>query len=51
MATPTPAELREQSRLYREIAEKETTWTFKQRLARHVLASAQRAEKIERGVA
>jgi len=44
----TPAELREQSRLYREIAEEEITLPIKQRLARHALALAQLAEKIER---
>jgi hypothetical protein len=45
---PTPAELREQSRLYRQAAEKETTVEFKRRLASHALALAQLAEKIER---
>ena len=48
MATPTPAELRERSRLYREIAEKEITLPIKRRLAHHALALAQFAEKIER---
>jgi len=51
MATATSAELREQSRQYREIAEKEITVAIKQRLASHALALAQLAEKIERDVA
>ncbi len=44
----TPAELREQSDLYRQAAEKETTLEIKRRLASHALALAQLAERIKR---
>ena len=47
-AMPIPAELREQSRLYRQAAETETTLEIKRRLARHALALVELAEKIER---
>jgi hypothetical protein len=45
---PIPAELREQSRLYRRAAEIETAIAIKRRLTSHALALAQLAEKIER---
>ena len=45
---PTPAELREQSRLYRKATDKEITLAIKRRLASHALALAELAEKIER---
>ncbi|MGO8915493.1 MAG: hypothetical protein ACLQJR_06255 [Stellaceae bacterium] len=44
----TPAELREQSDLYRQAAEKEATLEIKRRLASHALALAQLAERIKR---
>lgn len=44
----TPAELREQSRLYREASAKESVPEFKRRFASHALALAQLAERIER---
>lgn len=47
-ATLRPAELRELSRQYRELAEKESTLAIKRRLASHTLALAQLAERIER---
>jgi hypothetical protein len=45
---PTPAELREQSHQYREIAERESALAIKRSLVSHALALAQLAEKIER---
>jgi hypothetical protein len=47
-SVPTPAELREESRQYRQAAKKETTPEISRRLALHALALAQLAEKIER---
>jgi len=44
---PTPAELREGSQFYREAGRKETDPHLRHRLARHALALAQLAEKIE----
>jgi hypothetical protein len=44
----TPAELRDQSRRYREAAAKEIVVEFKRRLASHALALAFLAEKVER---
>ena len=44
----TPAELRDQSRLYREASAKEIVLEFKRRLASHALALALLAEKAER---
>jgi hypothetical protein len=44
---PTPATLREQSRLCREAALQEIIPEIKQRLASHAFALAQLAEKIE----
>jgi hypothetical protein len=44
----TPAELRDQSRMYREAAAKEVVPEFKRRLASHALALAQLAEKMDR---
>jgi hypothetical protein len=45
---PTPAEWREESRLYRQIAKTEATPHLKQRVFRHALALAELAERIER---
>ncbi len=45
---PPPAELREQSRLYRQAAENETNLYLSRTLASHALALAELAEKIER---
>lgn len=47
-AMPTPAEWREEARLYRYLAEKESMQAIKQRLASHALALALLAERIER---
>jgi hypothetical protein len=44
---PTPTELREQSRLYRNVAEEETTPALKHRLANHALALDNLAARIE----
>jgi hypothetical protein len=44
----TSEELREQSRLYRQAAMKEDEALWKKRLARHALALAVIAERIER---
>ena len=44
----TPAELREQARLYRLAVEDESTPAIKVRLASHAFALAQLAEAIER---
>ncbi len=46
---PTPAEMREQSRRYREGARNAVDVATKRRLAAKALALAQRAEAIERG--
>jgi hypothetical protein len=43
-----PAELREQSCFYRRLAERECNLAIKRLLARHALAVAQLAERIER---
>jgi hypothetical protein len=45
---PTPAELREQSRLFRKAANEAIDLAVKRRLAAYALAVAQIAEKIER---
>jgi hypothetical protein len=45
---PTPAQLRDGSRLCVQAAEKEATPEIKRRLASHALALAQLAENIER---
>jgi hypothetical protein len=45
---PTPADLREESRLCRQAAQEEPDPKFKQLWANHALALAQLAEKIER---
>lgn len=45
---PTPGELREQARLYRQVAKMESTLEIRRRLINHALALAQLAEKIER---
>jgi hypothetical protein len=45
---PTPADLRDQSRLYREIALKAETGETKRQLAAHALTLAEIAEAIER---
>lgn len=45
---PKPAELREESRLYRQVARKEATPHLKQMLASHALALAELAERMER---
>lgn len=45
---PNPEQLREEARLYRMAAVKETEPHLKRRLASHALALAQMAEKIER---
>ncbi len=45
---PTPVELREQSRLFREAANEVLNLATKRRLAAYALAVAQIAEKIER---
>ena len=44
----TPAELREQSRLFREMAKTETEPQLRRHLAANAMALAQLAEKIER---
>jgi hypothetical protein len=46
----TPAELRDQSRVYRDASVKEAAPEFKRRLASHALALAQLAERIERAL-
>ena len=45
---PRPAELRENSRLYREEAKKEVDPYLRRSLLSHALALAQLAEKVER---
>ena len=45
---PTPLELRDASRRFREAAKKEAIPRLKQMLASHALALAHLAEKIER---
>jgi hypothetical protein len=44
----TPAELRERSRLYRQMAEAESETHLQQLLTSHALVLAQMADKIER---
>ena len=45
---PTPGELRDEARLYRQAARKESSPEIRRKLANHALALAQLAEKIER---
>jgi len=44
----TPDNLRDQSRLYRDLAQKEVTLAIKRALASHAFVLAQLAERIER---
>lgn len=46
---PTPAELREQSRIFRDAALKAATPDLKRRLAQYALSIALAAESVERG--